>query len=40
MADPKYELNPVTVGYVDTSPTVSQRVPVDSAHPLPVTTIQ
>src|SRR5260221_14515462 len=37
MADPKVELNPVTVGYIDTGPTVSQRVPVTAATPLPVT---
>lgn len=38
MADPKMELNPVTVGFIDTGPTVSQRVPVTAANPLPVTT--
>lgn len=37
MADPKLETNPVTVGFVDTSPAVSQRVPVTAAQPLPVT---
>lgn len=37
MADPKYLVSPSTVMYVDTSPTVSQSVPVDSSHPLPVT---
>ncbi len=37
MADPKAEQNPVTVGFIDTGPTVSQRVPVTAANPLPVT---
>ncbi len=36
MADPKAEQNPVTVGFIDTGPTVSQRVPVTAANPLPV----
>ncbi len=37
MADPKQQLNPVTINFVDTSPTVSQSVPVTAANPLPVT---
>lgn len=37
MADPKAELSPVTVGFIDTGPTLSQRVPVTAANPLPVT---
>jgi len=37
MADPKVQLNPVTVNFVDTAPTVSQSVPVTAANPLPVT---
>ncbi len=35
MADPKAEQNPVTVGFIDTTKTVSQRVPVTAANPLP-----
>lgn len=37
MADPKADSNPVTVGFIDTTLTVSQRKPVTSANPLPVT---
>ena len=37
MADPKYQVAPVTVNFVDTSPAVSQSVPVSAANPLPVT---
>lgn len=36
MADPKLPISPVTVGYIDTAPAVSQTVLVDSTHPLPV----
>ena len=37
MADPKYQTNPVTVNFIDTSPAVSQSIPVSSTNPLPVT---